>query len=60
MDAIERTMLITVWNILQSGETYRESGGDFYAKRCPEKAKRRAVDQFRNLGYTVTFAPTAT
>lgn len=57
--AIEHAMLIAVWNMLQTGETFNEPGGDFYSKRNPEKAKRRAVDQLRNLGYTVTLEPTA-
>lgn len=38
---------------------FAKPGGDFYSKRSPEKAKRRAADQFRNLGYTVTLEPTA-
>src|SRR5665213_632007 len=57
--AIEHAMLITVWNMLQTGESFKEPGGDYYSKRNPEKAKRRAVDQLRNLGYTVTLEPTA-
>jgi transposase len=57
--ALEHAMLITVWNMLQTGETYNEPGGDFYSKRNPEKSKRRALDQLRNLGYTVTLEPTA-
>ena len=57
--ALEHAMLITVWNMLQTGETYNEPGGDFYAKRNPDRAKRRAMDQLRNLGYTVTLEPTA-
>jgi transposase len=57
--AIEHAMLITVWNMLQTGEIFNEPGGDFYSKRNPEKAKRRAIDQLRNLGYTVTIEPTA-
>ena len=57
--AIEHAMLIAVWNMLQTGETFNEPGRDFYSKRNPEKAKRRAVDQLRNLGYTVTLEPTA-
>jgi transposase len=57
--AIEHAMLIAVWNMLQTGETYDEPGGDFYAKRNPERAKRRAVDQLRNLGFTVTLETTA-
>jgi transposase len=57
--ALEHAMLITVWNMLQTGETFNEPGGDFYSKRNPEKSKRRALDQLRNLGYTVTLEPTA-
>jgi transposase len=57
--ALEHAMLITVWNMLQIGETFNEPGGDFYSKRNPEKSKRRALDQLRNLGYTVTLEPTA-
>jgi len=57
--AIEHAMLITVCNMLQTRETFNEPGGDFYSKRNPEKAKRRVVDQLRNLGYTVTLEPTA-
>lgn len=57
---IEHALLITVWNMLQTGETFNEPGGDFYSKRNPEKAKRRAIDQLRSLGYTVSLEPTAT
>jgi transposase len=57
--ALEHSMLITVWNMLQTGENFNEPGGDFYTNRSPEKAKRRAIDQLRNLGYTVTLEPTA-
>ena len=57
--ALEHAMLITVWNMLLTGEPYNEPGADFYAKRNPEKAKRRAIDQLRNLGYAVTLEPTA-
>jgi hypothetical protein len=51
-------MLIAVWNMLHTGETFNEPDGDSYAKRRPEKAKRRAIDQLRNLGSTVTIEPT--
>jgi hypothetical protein len=57
--AIEHAMLFTVWNMLQTGKTFDEPGGDFYSKRNPEKAELRAIDQLRNLGYTVTREPTA-
>jgi transposase len=31
--ALEHAILIAVWNMLQTGETYHEPGGDFYTKR---------------------------
>jgi transposase len=51
-------MLIAIWNMLQTGETFNDPGGDFYSKRNPDRAKR-ALDQLRNLGYTVTLESTA-
>jgi hypothetical protein len=57
--AIEHAMLIAIWNMLQTGETFYDLGADFYTRRNPERAKRRAIDQLRNLGYTVTLQPTA-
>ena len=57
--AIEHAMLIAIWNMLQTGETFYDLGDDFYTRRNPERAKRRAIDQLRNLGYTVTLQPTA-
>jgi transposase len=57
--ALEHSVLVTIWNMLQTGETFNEPGGDLYTKRSPVKAKRRAIDQLRNFGYTVTLEPTA-
>lgn len=58
MVALENAMLIAVWNMLHIGETFNGPDGDFYSKRSPEKAKRRAIDQLRNLGFAVTSEPT--
>ena len=55
--ALEHAMLVAIWNMLQTGETYNDPGGDFFTKRSPDKAKSRALDQLRNLGYTVTLEP---
>jgi hypothetical protein len=52
-------MIIAVWNMLQTGETYDEPGGDCYVKRNAERAKRRVVGPLRNLGFTVTLETTA-
>lgn len=58
--AIEHAILIAIWNMLTTGEVYREPGGDFYTRRHPDKAKQRALEQLRKLGYTVTLGPAAT
>jgi transposase len=57
--AVEHAMLVAVWNMLLTGQVFTDPGADYYTKRNPEKAKRRAIDQLRNLGYTVTIEPTA-
>ena len=55
--AIEHSLLIAIWNMLQTGSIYNDPGKDYYTKRDPERAKKRALDQLRNLGYTVTLEP---
>jgi len=57
--AVEHAMLIAIWNMLQTGTTFTDPGADFFTKRTPDKAKRRAIEQLRSLGYTVTLEPTA-
>jgi transposase len=57
--ALEHAMLIAIWNMLQTGETYNDPGHDFYVRRRPDQTKTRAINQLRDLGYTVTLDPTA-
>jgi hypothetical protein len=57
--AIEHAVLVAIWNVLQTGCTCSDPGGDFYSKRQPDRLKNRAVNQLRNLGYTVSLEPTA-
>lgn len=55
--AIEHSMLIATWNMITTGALYTDPGGDFYARRHPDKTKNRALDQLRKLGYDVTLTP---
>jgi transposase len=55
--AIEHTMLTTIWHMATTGTLYDDPGGDFYTQRHPEKAKRRAIEQLRAMGYHVTLEP---
>ena len=57
--ALEHAMLIAIWNMLQTGETYNDPGDDFYVRRRPDQTKTRALNQLRDLGYRVTLEPTA-
>ena len=40
--------------MLQTGELYRELGGDYFSRRDPERATRRLVFQLERLGHHVT------
>jgi transposase len=50
-------MLIAIWNMLTNGVFYEDPGGDFYARRNPDKTKQRALQQLRQMGYDVTLSP---
>jgi transposase len=56
--AIEHAMLTAIWNMTATGALYDDPGPDFYTRRNPDKAKRRAIEQLRVMGYTVTLEPT--
>ncbi len=55
--AVEHAMLVAIWNMLTTGTLYTDPGGDFYTRLNPDKAKNRAVDQLRKMGYDVTLKP---
>ncbi len=51
--ALEHSMLIAIWHMLTDGTFYQDPGADYYTRLKPERAKNRAVDQLRHLGYHV-------
>jgi len=57
--AVEHAILIAIWNMITTGEIYNDPGGDFYTRLDPDKAKNRAIDQLRKMGYDVTLNPLA-
>jgi transposase len=58
--AVAHTILCTIWELLATGETYNDLGGDFYERRHdPEHQLRRAITQIEAAGYTVTLTPAA-
>jgi transposase len=52
--AIAHSLLVAVWHILQTGETYLDPGGDYYTRRDPARTTRRVVAQLQRLGHSVT------
>jgi transposase len=47
-------MLITTWHILTTGEVYTDLGGDYFARRDPERTTRGLIAQLEKLGHHVT------
>jgi transposase len=52
--AIERAMLVIIWQTSRTGAFYQDLGLDYYTRRNPERLKQRALNQLTNLGYKVT------
>jgi hypothetical protein len=46
--------------MLSTGEIYRELGGDYFARRDPERRTKRLIQQLEQLGHTVTLTTTPT
>jgi len=56
--AVEHSILTSAWHILHDDVDYHDLGGDYFLRRDPERATRRALTQLNRLGYTVTLNPT--
>ena len=55
--AVEHAMLVAIWNMAHTGALYDDPGPDFYTRLHPDRAKHRALDQLRTMGYNVTLSP---
>jgi len=54
LGAVKHSMLCAVWHMLTTGELYNDLGGEYFARRDPERQTRRLVAQLERLGNTVT------
>jgi len=59
LGAVKHSMLIAYWHMFSTGETYRDLGGDYFARRDPDSATHRLVRKHEQLGHDVTLTPTA-
>jgi transposase len=57
LGAVKHSMLIAYWHMFSTGETYHDLGGDYYARRDPERHTRRLVARLEDLGHSVTLQP---
>ncbi len=54
LGAVKHSILTTIWHMLQTGELYRDLGGDYFRKRDPERQTKRLIKQLEALGHHVT------
>jgi transposase len=54
LGAVKHSIITACWQMLTTGELYRELGGDYYSRRDPQRATRRLVAQLERLGHHVT------
>jgi transposase len=59
LGAVKHSILCACWHMLTNGELYADMGGDYFARRDPERATRRLVSQLERLGHTVTLKEAA-
>jgi len=52
--ALEHTILVIAYHLIQRKEPYRELGGDYFDKRRPEATAKRLIKRLEQLGYSVS------
>jgi transposase len=55
--AVGHSILTAAWHMLQTGELYRDPGGDYFIRQNPDRQTKRLVRQLEALGHQVTLAP---
>ncbi|MER6386641.1 hypothetical protein [Streptomyces sp. NPDC001250] len=54
---VEHSITTTIWHMLSNDLPHHDLGGDYFPRRDPERAARRAVSRFNELGFRVTLDP---
>jgi len=52
--AVKHSIICACWHMLTTGELYTDLGGDYYARRNPERQTKRLIAQLERLGHRVT------
>lgn len=56
--AVEHSILVMAYHMIQRKEPYRELGGDYFDKRRPDITAKRLMKRLEKLGYQVTVRAT--
>jgi len=59
LGAVKHSMLVVCWQMLTTGELYTDLGGNYFARRDPQRATRRLIAKLEALGYRVALEPAA-
>jgi transposase len=54
LGAVKHSILTAIWHMLSTGELYRDPGGDYFARRDPERQIKRLLAKLEALGQRVT------
>jgi len=58
LGAVKHSILVAVWHMLNTGELYREPGGDYFERRRdPQREINRLIARLERLGANVTIGP---
>jgi transposase len=52
--AVGHSILTAAWHMLQTGELFRDLGGDYFLRQNPDRLTKRLVRQLEALGHHVT------
>jgi transposase len=55
--AVGHSIPTAAWHMLQTGELFRDLGGDYFIRQNPDRLTKRLVRQLEALGHTVTLEP---
>lgn len=58
--AVEHSILVTAYHMIQRQEPYHELGGDYFDKRRPQVTAKRLVKRLEQLGYQVSLQASST
>jgi transposase len=59
LGAVKHSLICAIWQMLNTGETYRDLGPDYFVNRDPERQTKRLVKQLERLGHHVTLTEEA-